>query len=292
MEQTIEKPKGYQFAKGVAKVGHIAPDILFVTNPQNQFTDIDSNLTLTEEQKLNYKKGLLSEIVRTSDISGSQWAKYYEAIAFLKENDWYWKDQGFADFESFWQEHTGNGFQAWAELESMYNFAKIACPELFTITKDEATELYKELEKLRQISAATGHGGERKKVFETEAHAKQRLLEVASTKISGQSLEKRFARLRRDAPEVAAKLLQGEFLRKTTAGFFYIDMASAERIAYGESTRADKRASNRIKNAIKILGAIKDDNEARAIIRGLKQNEIFSPYLKNSVGLSCNESKE
>lgn len=287
----MEQNNGYQYAKGASSLGHIAPDILFVTNPHNQFTDIDNNLTLSSEQKLNYKKGLLSEIVRMSDISGTQWAKYYEAIAFLKENDWFWKTDGHADFDTFWQSHTGDGFKAWAELESMYNFAKIACPELFTITKSEAQELYRELEKLRTLPPSAPVGRPRK-VFATENEAKQRILEVATTRISGQSLEKRFARLRRDAPEIAARFLQGEFLRKTTAGLLYIDMASAERIAYGESTRAEKRSQNRVKNAVRVLGAIKEDKEARLIVRSLKQNPTFAPYLKTNVGQKCNESSE
>jgi hypothetical protein len=283
MEKNVIKEHITQFREGESSVGlHIAPTILFMEDPSEKFRFIDEDLSLSEEQRKVRKMGVLTSIERLSSTSGKDWARYYESIQFLKENDWYWHEQGFHSFEDYWSSKTGDSFQVWAELEAMYNFAKISCPELFTITADQAKELYLELATLRKIAPASWGGNRRKKIHATEQEAILRVKEASLTpvKLSSQSLEKRFARIRRDNPEVAAKILQGHFIRKTTANHFYIDMPSAEREAYGEEKMSVKKAKDRTKHILNIIKSISENDNVELIIEAMKNNPIFSPYIK------------
>src|SRR5262245_42975084 len=63
----------------------------------------------------------------------SSWASLYEAADFMREHEEFWKALGFKTFEAYWRDRAGGYFASWRHLETAYNYAVIACPELFKV---------------------------------------------------------------------------------------------------------------------------------------------------------------
>lgn len=191
------------------------------------------------------RQGFLDAVTGKLDSNWGNWAKFYEAVAIVREQKDYWQGKGFDSFDSFWRAKAGPAFQSFKELESIYNFAKTACPELFGIDFDGARQLRKKLEKLSAVPALANHGGEGRRIKKRlysgteEAHA---AVKQAMTwhNAGGTSLEYRLAKLKRDRPDIAARILAGEFFKTLGTGQIGIDMAAAEREAYGEPLRKPK----------------------------------------------------
>jgi len=213
------------------------------------------------------RQGFLDAITAKLDSNWGNWAKFYEAVAIIREQRAYWKDKGFDSFESFWREKAGPAFQSFKELESIYNFAKTACPELFGIDFEGAKELRKKLEKLKAVPPLTNYGGTRvkKRLYSgtEEAHAAVTQA-MAWHNAGGTSLEYRLAKLKRDRPDIAARILAGEFFKTLGTGQIGIDMAAAEREAYGEPQRKPKQASTGVgSNVAKMIRSAAKSQAAR-----------------------------
>lgn len=183
------------------------------------------------------RQGFLDSITAKLNGNWGNWAKFYEAVAIIREQETYWKRKGYDSFESFWRAMAGPAFQSFKELESIYNFAKTACPELFGIDFEGAKHLRKQLQALVAVPVLGANGIQRaKKRYYSGKEEARAAVVVANTWYNpgGKSLEYRLAKLKRDRPDIAARVLAGEFFRTLGTGLIGIDMAAAEREAYGE----------------------------------------------------------
>lgn len=200
-----------------------------------------------EEQR----RGFLSSITIKLSSNWGNWAKFYEAVSLLREHEEYWKSEGFSDFDEFWREKAGPAFRSFKELEDIYNFAKTACPELFGLDFDGAKRLREQLERLKSIPALNPKGGwqnAKKRLYSGKDEAHAAVAQAMTWRnAGGTSLEYRLAKIKRDRPDVAAKILAGEFFRTLSTGQVGIDMAAAEREAYGELQRKARPAKRTIK---------------------------------------------
>lgn len=233
------------------------------------------------------RQGFLDAITAKLDSNWGNWAKFYEAVAILREQKAYWQAKGFDSFDSFWRAKAGPSFQSFRELESIYNFAKTACPELFGIDFEGARQLRKRLEQLDAIPALKVHGQQKiKKRFYSgtdEAHA---AVAEANTwhNAGGKSLEYRLAKIKRDRPDIAARVLAGEYFRTLGTGQIGIDMAAAEREAYGEPTRkSPPKPSGVGSNVAKMIrSAAKSQTARQQVIDELRTIPWLVDALTNS----------
>lgn len=212
------------------------PELISITGG-----DVRSRFASLENDE--QRQGFLDSITAKLDGNWGNWAKFYEAVSIIREQKAYWQAKGFDNFENFWREKAGPAFQSFKELENIYNFAKTACPELFDIDFEGARQLQKKLEKLSSIPPLASNGGVRakKRLYSgtEEAHAAVTQA-MGWHNAGGNSLEYRLAKIKRDRPEIAARILAGEFFKTLGTGQIGIDMAAAEREAYGEMVRKPK----------------------------------------------------
>lgn len=212
------------------------PELITISggDVRNRFASLDND---------DQRQGFLDAITAKLDSNWGNWAKFYEAVSIIREQNTYWQSKGFDSFENFWRAKAGPAFQSFKELENIYNFAKTACPELFGIDFEGARQLLIKLENLSAIPALAGNGGVRvKKRLYTgaeEAHAAVTQA-MGWHNAGGNSLEYRLAKIKRDRPDIAARILAGEFFKTLGTGQIGIDMAAAEHEAYGEMVRKPK----------------------------------------------------
>lgn len=222
------------------------------------------------------RQGFLDSITTKLDSNWGNWAKFYEAVSIIREQKAYWQAKGFDSFENFWRAKAGPAFQSFKELEGIYNFAKTACPELFGIDFEGAKQLRKKLEKLSSIPALAQNGvtKAKKRLYSdtTEAHAAVTQA-MGWHNAGGTSLEYRLAKLKRDRPDIAARILAGEFFKELGTGQIGIDMAAAEREAYGEVTRKPKRQASNIGSEVAktIRSAAKSQTSRQQVINELRE---------------------
>jgi hypothetical protein len=212
------------------------PELITISggNVRNRFASLEN-----DEQR----QGFLDSITAKLDSNWGNWAKFYEAISIIREQKEYWQAKGYDTFENFWRATAGPAFQSFKELEDIYNFAKTACPELFNIDFEGAKQLRKEMDELSAIPPLGLHGGERiKKRLYSETEEAHAAVRQAMTwhNAGGNSLEYRLAKIKRDRPDIAARILAGEFFKTLGTGQIGIDMAAAEYEAYGEMVRKPK----------------------------------------------------
>jgi len=190
----------------------------------------------------------------------SAWVAIYETVDLIRQADWYWKGQGFDSFDAFWQEQGAALFGRWADLESTYQYAHLAAPHLFEVQYEEAKALAMELAPFRQVPAALDphrpKGSKNKKPddrpssfsveparFVKEMNSPEwndGFQEGQRAKADGgNSRFARFARLRRDNPEVADRFLAGEFVKRFKNGTVQPDLVAAE-IASGIRKEGEK----------------------------------------------------
>lgn len=217
------------------------------------------------------RKGFFDEFLKRQRNGFSEaWMCIYQTVDLIRENEWYWKDAGFDSFEAFWQEQGQALFGKWAELESTYQYAHMAAPQLFKVNYDEAKALALALAQFRAVPAAMTTEAQRSKAakdrwskMRTDDHPPVSPVEPnhyvkemntsewndgfqqgqLAKAAGGTSRFARFARLRRDSPEIADKFLAGEFVKRFKNGTVQPDMVAAE-IAAGirkEGESAPKR---------------------------------------------------
>ena len=242
------------------------------------------------------RRAAIDRMMETAN-RGDGWATFYAAIGFVKENDWYWKDKGHKTFESFWIENGVEGFSTFSDLEQIHHFAKMACPELFGVDIKTAKELFSQVEYLAGIEAMNSHGrsdkkntasAKAKKVFESHGEAMERVVGASTYRPStfgSNSIERRMARIKRDKPNVAARILAGEFIRKHASGIFTVDMKAAEIAAYGavRSTQAKlnkKQTSANPTNIAKLIKKAMKDFTPEQIIKGINDAGIVGFKVK------------
>jgi len=259
-------------SKGRGMAPHISPTVVVMSKEQieSEFRRIDG-AAHTDAEAVEMRRAALDAVIESSN-QGAGWAKFYTAIAFVKDSEWYWRDAGYDTFEKFWSENGGKAFGDFADLERAYNFAKTACPDLFEMDVNRAIDTYRKIEvqasKLRPIAPAKPHGGDVKSKDAIKARAAKHFdtpqdavahIESASTyrPASGNSIERRFARIRRDAPDVAADMLDGKYIKQLKAGVWEIDITAAEEKVYGKKDSrlraVEKGQTNTPENVAKMI---------------------------------------
>ena len=252
-------------------MGTLPTGISGIINSTEQVTTLYGELETDKERKAFFDEFLK----RQRNGFGEAWMCIYQTVDLIRTNDWYWKDSGFDSFEAFWQTQGQALFGKWAELENLYHYARQAAPELFEVDLSEAkTKAQIDLmrAKLSLIQPAAKHGGKRagagRPANNQDTHANLELDPKQQAALNllgpgnqsadyqagwaagrsdkargGNSMTKRFERLRRDHPEIADRMLAGEdkFFPVDKHGQVRVDMVAAEIEAgirkEGEKTR-------------------------------------------------------
>lgn len=221
------------------------------------------------------RQGFLESIIGKMDSNWGNWAKFYEAVSILREQESFWRNLGFDTFDNFWRVTAGPSFQSFKELEEVYNFAKTACPEMFGINFEGARKLINDLETLKIVPALGPHGAI-KRSYSGEKEASAAAAQAMTWKnAGGNSIEYKLAKIKRDRPDIAARVLAGEFFKTLGTGQVGIDLVAAEREAYGEVVRKVKPKAGEAENvgvkmAQAIRSAAKTPQSRQKIINELK----------------------
>lgn len=213
------------------------------------------------------RKAFFDEFLKVQRAGfGSAWVAIYQTVDLMRQNDWYWKSGGFDSFDAFWREQGEALFGRWAELEATYQYAHLAAPQLFEVSYDEAKAIAQELAQFRAVPAAMENGGKRpgagrknqtdERPTDSPIEPNHYVKEMNSPDwndgfqqgqlakaAGGNSRFARFARLRRDSPDVADRFLAGEFVKRFKNGTVQPDLVAAE-VAAGirkEGESAPKR---------------------------------------------------
>jgi hypothetical protein len=256
--------------RGLAPKLNAATVVMSRQQIENEFDRIDRMAT-SDAMAIEMRRAAIDRMLEATN-NGSEWDRYYSGVSFIRDSEWYWRERGFNSFEEFWHQCGGKAFGEFSELENLYNFAKTACPDLFKMDVDQAMEAHRlvatQAATLSRVLPLKSHGGEGRAnkikakssqaFFDSAKDAKDRLIGAASyVPASGSSLERRFARIRRDRPDVASDLLTGKYIKKVKSGLWEIDIAAAELLVYGkkDSTKKaiDKNRSNSPHNLVKML---------------------------------------
>jgi hypothetical protein len=195
------------------------------------------------------RKAFFDEFLKVQRAGfGSAWVAIYQTVDLMRQNDWYWQSAGFDSFDAFWREQGEALFGQWAELESTYQYAHLAAPQLFEVDYDEAKALAQQLAPFRSVPAAMDHGkrGKGRKdsvttrsfspIDPAEYVAELNGVEWQAGYTAGKNAKsapgedrfRRFARLRRDSPDIADRFLAGEFVKRFKNGTVQPDMVAAE----------------------------------------------------------------
>ena len=199
------------------------------------------------------RKAFFDEFLKVQRAGfGSAWVAIYQTVDLMRQNDWYWQSAGFDSFDAFWREQGEALFGQWAELESTYQYAHLAAPQLFEVDYDEAKALAQQLAPFRGVPAAMtaeaagkkggrGHKGSRNAATLSPVNPSDYLAEVNGADWQegykagknaksgpGEDRFRRFARLRRDSPDIADRFLAGEFVKRFKNGTVQPDMVAAE----------------------------------------------------------------
>ncbi len=228
-----------------ARMGSLPTGISAVINSTERVTTLYGELETDKERKAFFDEFLK----RQRNGFGEAWMCIYQTVDLIRENDWYWKEAGFDSFEAFWQNQGQALFGKWAELESTYQYAHMAAPQLFKVNYDEAKALALELAAFRAIPAAMAKGaqlGNSNAKNKSDDHPigidpNHYVAELNSAEWQegykqgrrakadgGTGRMARFARLRRDHPEVADQFLAGDFVKRFKDGTVKADMVAAE----------------------------------------------------------------
>lgn len=243
-------------------MGTLPTGISGIINSTEQVTSLYGSLETDKE-----RKGFFDEFLKRQRSGFSEaWMCIYQTVDLIRENDWYWKQAGFDSFEAFWQTQGEALFGKWAELESTYQYAHMAAPQLFEVNYDEAKALAQQLAPFRVLPAAKNKGGQRGNTnaknesddhpirfpvdpshYVTELNSpdwQEGFAEGIRAKAAGGTGRvARFQRLRRDHAEVADQFLAGQFVKRFKDGTVKPDLVAAE-VAAGirkEGESAHKR---------------------------------------------------
>ena len=231
-----KRPKATQETFGRTRMNLnpvLGQSLVFTLNGREVVADQFTDLETPQEQKGYFDEWLGKQ----RQYFPQRWVEIYEVISLIKVAEWYWQDLGFDSFDAFWAENGEPVFGAWAEMEQTHHYAKLAAPHLFDVSWDKARQMAAIGNRLQQMQPAMtkaeagSKGGKISKqrppgpcLTEAKADALKKAIpellppEVQSGVKIGKdlqrggsnSIDRRFARLRRDAPEVAAKVMAGD----------------------------------------------------------------------------------
>jgi hypothetical protein len=243
------------------RIGTLPTGLSFVINGSETVQDTYGQLHTNLERQAFFDEFLKAQ----RRGFPSAWVAIYETVDLIRQADWYWKGQGFDSFDAFWQQQGEALFGRWADLESTYQYAHLAAPQLFEVQYEEAKALAHDLAQFRNVPAAMS--AEAVRVAGGKARAQQKRDHASANSLinaqdfmeemnspewrdgfeqgrkarPGTDRFKRFARLRRDAPDIADRFLAGDFVRKFKNGVAEPDLKAAEIAAgirkEGERTR-------------------------------------------------------
>ncbi|MBP1203088.1 hypothetical protein JOD97_001102 [Duganella sp. 1411] len=198
-------------------------------------TDPDVRRHFASLKNETQRRAYLDALMRMLDHSIESWTTFYEAVSLLRNHRPYWRKQGYGTFAAFWRDRAGPTFQALKELEDIYAYARLACPEYGGSDSRSARRLRSRVEvlatpvKLKRIPVSGG-----KRVFESKDDASKAIAHAFKwSMVSNRSFEYRLYRIKRDRQDVAAHLLAGKFTVRLDSGLYAIDLIRAERAVYG-----------------------------------------------------------
>ena len=237
-------------------------------------------LTTDEERKAFFDEFLR---VQRRDF-GSAWCAIYQTIDLIRQNDWYWSDLGYKNFEDFWKNEGEVLFGQWAELESVYQYAHLAAPELFKIDFDKARILVSSLKGFIKEDTPKKDPSQEKQIVKTSEYIPELNSQEWQAGFSqgkntlSKDKFKRFGRLRRFNPQVANEFLAGKFLKTLKNGKIKPDLISAE-IAAGirKKEQVNKKGDDLIqcKKITKTMSKVKLENLKIHIEKLLKLHNTF-----------------
>ena len=238
-----------EVCKGATSVPVIGEPMVYIDN--------GTQVTLNSFSKLQTdtaKRAFFDKMLAVMDKNfASNWQQVYEAIRLMEENEWYWKDKGFATFAEFWSEQGKFSFEQFRTLEHAHLYATLVEPELFNLSTDKAIATYKFLAKVKpkmQGNARPGNANAAKKITSARVFEGPNPDELRE---AGEAYQKygssgscghayRFARLLRDAPKIAKDVQKGKYIKKQKNGKLKIGLEQAEKDA-GLWKEKTKRAS-------------------------------------------------
>jgi hypothetical protein len=226
------------------RLGSLPTGISAWINGTEVVNDTYGRLETEEERKAFFDEFLK---VQRAGFS-SAWVAIYQTVDLIRQNDWYWKSEGHDSFEAFWRQQGEALFGRWAELEATYQYAHLAAPHLFEVQYEEAKALAQQLAPFRQVPAAMdphrrpgNQNAKRNHAPCSPVNPSNYMPELNSAdwregfqqgqrtnKSQGEDRFRRFARLRRDSPEIADRFLAGEFVKRFKNGTVQADMVAAE----------------------------------------------------------------
>ena len=181
------------------------------------------------------RKAFFDEFLRVQRRDfGSAWCAIYQTIDLIRQHEWYWSDLGYQNFEDFWKSEGEILFGQWAELESVYQYAHLAAPDLFEIDFDKARLLVNSLKGFLKEDVQNKNGEKEEKLVNTSEFIPElNSVEWQEGFRQGKnSLSKdkfnRFARLRRSNSLIANEFLAGKFIKRLKNGKLKPDLLAAE----------------------------------------------------------------
>ena len=190
------------------RLGTLPTGISAVINSTEKVSTLYGQLETDKERKAFFDEFLK----RQRNGFGEAWMAIYQTVDLIRANDWYWKEAGFDSFEAFWQEQGQALFGKWAELESTYQYAHMArlnCSRDMTRPRR-----YAELAQFRGVRLSRKRQPKKRRGQVPTIDCPQ----ASPVELAGDDPMRgfqqgqlaavagplcRFARLRRDAPEVA-----------------------------------------------------------------------------------------
>ena len=282
------RPKATQHTHGEA-VYDLPSAVPFLLNGKASVSSEFTKLETQEEQR-----GWFDAFVQHQQRQfPTAWVAIYEALDLIRIADWYWKDQGYDSFEDWWKVKGEHVYGTWAELESTYNYAKLAAPHLFDVEYDQARNMAQQLARFRDVAPAgkqVGNGSNKHTKSKKRAHVissnpvdpadyipelnpPQWQEGVERGQRAGHKPEdsiRRFARLRRDAPEVAQQFLAGEYVRSFKNGKVEPDLVAAE-VAGGVRKKGEAVRKRDPLTHIKRLAKGLNAEQLKAVVRHCQQ---------------------
>lgn len=244
------------------KVGTLPTGFTFMVNGAEIIRETYGSLNTDLERQAFFDEFL----TRQKRSFPTAWVAIYETVDLIRRAEWYWQGQGYDSFEAFWREQGEALFGRWADLEQTYQYAHLAAPQLFEVQYEEAKAIAQELAQFRSIPAANPNGvrepgGKRgpqlpsaitrgnspinpEEYVEELNHPEfiRGRQTVQNKGKGGTDRFKRFARIRRDAPDIAERFLAGEFVKRYKNGTIQPDLVAAE---YAAGIRTQQNSPSR-----------------------------------------------
>jgi len=201
----------------------------------------------TREARRSFFESGMTRIDR--NLPGS-WARLYWFLDLCRRERWFWKEKGFSSFEAYWEKQGKFAFNEISKLETMFNFAKTACPELFDLSQKEAEFLWDSLARHSKINLRRANGQKIKKAAgllfpELDYDSQSDDFQRGYQSNCGRSAIRRFRQLKKTHPTIAKQVLEGKFVRKFR-GKTLPDLAAAEKAAGTYRPRTKTTKSERV----------------------------------------------